>query len=91
VKIALRVAATLLASGVGFVAAAFITGVILDRWYVPKWIEQNPHDGQIGLAVFVRSLDVGCAVAFAILLLGLYLTFRPKALLERSIREQPRP
>lgn len=69
-KILLRVLGTLLATAIAFCVGFIATGWAYNRWYVPDLVKQYPHDGQIGLAIFVTSLYGACVCAVIVLVLG---------------------
>ena len=70
VKIILRVVATLIGAVIAFYAARLASTSALNRWYVPQLIKESPHDGQVGLGLFMTALYGGCASAVIVLAFG---------------------
>jgi hypothetical protein len=67
-------AATLAATLIGFCLGAFAVAAYCNRVLVPAWVKQYPHDGQIGLAVFVYAINGGALVSLIVLLIGIVWT-----------------
>jgi len=67
----LRLAITLGATVVTFFLGYFATSAAYKRWVVPEWVRQYPHDGQIGLAVFLSALKYAGISAAIVLFLGI--------------------
>ncbi len=55
-----------------------------ERWVVPDLVKKYPHDGQIGLAEFVDSLNTACGTAFVVLVIGIVWTIRTSKRSERA-------
>jgi hypothetical protein len=75
-KITLRIVATLFAAAAAFCAGFILAGAYYDRWLVPGLVKKYPHDGQIGLEIFVRSMDVAYLSAAAVFLIGIIWTVK---------------
>lgn len=65
-----RAAITFVAGIVGFCLGFIATAAYCNLMLVPGWVKQYPHDGQIGLAVFVYGLNGGLVVGLIALLAG---------------------
>jgi 4-hydroxybenzoate polyprenyltransferase len=70
VKGAIRFVVSIVASLAAFCAGFSANDFIYSRWYVPTQVKQYPHDGQIGLKVFVHGLYCGFACWVLVLVLG---------------------
>lgn len=75
-KILLKLLATLLASAIAFFVAMFAGNIYCDRWLVPAWMKQYPHDGQLGLGVFVFAFLWGLAGGGLVLIAGIVWTVK---------------
>ncbi len=70
-RVSLKLAATICASAVAFCAGFLVSGIYCDRFILPDLIKRYPHDGQIGLAGFVNSLNWACGSALTVLVVGI--------------------
>lgn len=83
-----RLVATLLAAAIAFYIGFVATEAAFDYWYVPGAVKEAPHDGQIGLSVFVGSAYCACACAIIVLAFGTLWTLRA-ARRSRIPRDRP--
>jgi hypothetical protein len=67
-------ATTLVATLAAFCLGAIAVGTFCEKVLVPIWVKQYPHDGQIGLAVFVYAFYGGVAAGLAALVVGIIWT-----------------
>jgi ABC-type Fe3+ transport system permease subunit len=69
-KVSLKILATLSATAIALCLGFVVTRKVYERWYAPGLVKKYPHDGQIGLDVFVASLNVACISALLALVIG---------------------
>src|SRR6185312_10833733 len=62
-----RVVATLVGAAIAFYIGFVASEAAFEYWYVPSAVKESPHDGQIGLSVFVGSAYCACACAIIVL------------------------
>lgn len=75
-RIFLKLLGTLLASGFGFCGGFLAVAAYYNKWVVPQWVKEYPHDGQLGLAVFVHAINGGAIGAVIVFIIGIFWTVR---------------
>lgn len=70
-KLSSKIAATLLATVVGFCLGGYAAAFYCDRWVMPGLIKQYPHDGQLGLEVMMYAANGAFAAGLFVLLAGI--------------------
>jgi H+/gluconate symporter-like permease len=69
-KVALKLAATLLASAIAFCLGAFATGTIVQHWLISGRLQPSYTD-PLGAQMLTRVLQGGFATAFVVFLIGI--------------------
>jgi TRAP-type C4-dicarboxylate transport system permease small subunit len=72
-KVALKLAATLLASAIAFCLGAFTTGTIVQHWLISGRLQRSYTD-PLGAQMLTRVLQGGFAAAFVVFLIGIIWT-----------------
>lgn len=72
----IRLLVTLIATAVAFCLGGLAAGWCCERWVVPVWARQYPHDGQLGLGVMEYAIFGAICSALVVLVLGIIWTAR---------------
>jgi hypothetical protein len=75
-KLSLKVVSTVLVAGFASCVGFILTEVLYVRWFVPGLVKESPHDGQIGLAVWVTALYGASVCGVVVLCFGIFWTIR---------------
>ena len=87
-RIILRALTTVLATLAAFPLGAYLGGMYCQRFVVPGWVVKYPHDGQIGLGVFVYAGFGAMSLAIVVFVCGCIWTARTA---KRLISEEEQP
>jgi hypothetical protein len=88
-KVGFKIVVTLMATAVSFVLGALAGGTACERWVIPGWVKQYPHDGQLGLGVFMYEVLGGLAAALIVLVAGIVWTVQELRRRENPDRQLP--
>jgi hypothetical protein len=66
----------ILATAIAFCVGGWLGAAYCDRWIMPGWVKQYPHDGQLGLGMMMYAFNGGLIAGFILFVAGIVWTVK---------------